>query len=206
MKTFRILLFVIVTGTFAACDEDLYFDNGKRVTGNGEIQTESVAVADFSSIDLENVSNVYVETGPACKVVFTAYENILPYMEAKVIGDELVLKFNRDINVNSDEEIRVDITLPELEKITLSGVGNFYLDGPQQENLELELNGVGNIEAYGLQVINGYVELNGTGNVEIDAKEYLSVDIDGLGNVYYKGDPDLALDINGLGEVVAEED
>ena len=205
MKTFRIILFVVIAGAFTACDEDGYFDNGKRVTGTGEIESVSVGVIDFSSVNLENVSNVYVETGLACKVVFTAYENILPYMEAKFIGDELVLKFNRDINVNSDEEIRVDITLPELDKITLSGAGNFYINGPQQEELELELNGVGNIEAFGLRVINGYVELNGTGNIQIDAKEYLSVDIDGLGNVYYKGDPELALDINGLGEVVAED-
>jgi len=205
MKTFKILLFTFFLGSLFACDEDdFFFDNGRRVTGRGAIESESVFVNDFTSIDLENVSNVYVETGTECKVVFTAYENILPYMEAEVMGNELILRFNRDISVNSNEEIRVDITLPELEKVTLSGVGNFYLNGPQQQSLDVELNGVGNIEAFGLPVYNSRIELNGTGNVEIMSKETLDVDIDGLGNVYYRGDPDISIDINGLGEVIKD--
>jgi hypothetical protein len=189
---------------FSCCDEDFTYDNDRKITGRGNIESESVVVDEFSSIDLENVSNVYVETGKDYKVVFTAYENILPYMDAVVIGDELFLRFAKDINVSSDEEIRVDVTLPELEKVTLSGVGNFYLNGPQQRDLELELDGVGNIEAYGLKVLYGIVNIDGTGNVEIDAKEKLTVDIDGMGNVYYRGDPELVVDINGLGEVVRD--
>ena len=125
-------------------------------------------------------------------------------MDADVIGDELLLRFNKDISVNSDKEIRVDIMVPELEKVTLSGVGNFYLTGPQQYMLEIELDGVGNVEAFGLKVLNGFVDINGNGNVEIDAKENLSVDIDGLGNVYYRGDPKLTININGLGDVVRD--
>ena len=204
MKTF-ILLFSFIAVLFISCEEDEpIFNNNRRVTGLGEIVSRSVVVDDFTAIDLENVSNVYIETGKARKVVFTAYENIIPYMEAVVIGDELLLRFNRDISVNSDEEIRVDITVPAIEKVTLSGVGNFYLNGPQQSNLDLELNGVGNIEAFGLKVLRGSVDINGTGNVEIDAKEYLYVDIDGLGNVYYRGDPELSIDINGLGDVVKD--
>ena len=204
MKTF-ILLFSFIAVLFISCEEDEpIFNNNRRVTGLGEIVSRSVVVDDFNAIDLENVSNVYIETGKARKVVFTAYENIIPYMEAVVIGDELLLRFNRDISVNSDEEIRVDITVPAIEKVTLSGVGNFYLNGPQQSNLDLELNGVGNIEAFGLKVLRGSVDINGTGNVEIDAKEYLYVDIDGLGNVYYRGDPELSIDINGLGDVVKD--
>ncbi len=204
MKTIKILIMTFVLGSFIACEDDCLFDNDHRVTGRGDIETESVYVNDFSSIDLQNVSNVYVETGKECKVVFTAYENILPYMEADVRGDELILRFNRNINVNSDEEIRVDITLPELDRVTLSGVGNFYISGPQQQSIEMELDGVGNIEAFDLPVYDASIELNGTGNIEILAKDYLSVDLDGLGNVYYRGNPDLDLDINGLGEVVKD--
>ena len=205
MKTFYFLLILSIVTIFMGCEEDDYlFNNDRRITGSGEIRSRSVVVDYFIAIDLENVSNVYVETGKARKVVFTAYENILPYMDADVIGDELILRFNKDINVNSDEEIRVDITVPELEKVTLSGVGNFILTGPQQYKLEVELDGVGNVEAFGLKALNGIVNIDGTGNVEIDAKEHLTVDIDGMGNVYYRGNPELSIDINGLGEVVKD--
>jgi hypothetical protein len=205
MKTIKILLLAFILGSFFACDEDdFFFDNNRRVTGRGDIESQSVVVDEFSSIDLEGVSNVYIETGSECKVVFTAYANILSYMVADVVGDQLILRFDRDISVNSDEEIRVDITLPELDKVTLSGVGNFYINGTQQNSLDIELNGVGNVEAFGLPVYDGRIELNGTGNVEILAKDNLEVDIDGLGNVYYRGDPDITVDINGLGEVIKD--
>jgi hypothetical protein len=205
MKTFIILFIGAMLGTFTACDEDSYlFDNDNRVTGRGDIESDQVYVNDFTSIDLENVSNVYVEVGKEQKVVFTAYENILPYMEADVVGDELVLRFNSNINVNSDKEIRVDITVTEFEKVTLSGVGNIYLSGPQQQSLKIELNGVGNIEAFELPVNEAEIELNGTGNIEIRAKESLEVDIDGLGNVYYQGEPEIIADINGLGEIIRD--
>jgi hypothetical protein len=205
MKTLNIILAGAILGTFIACDEDSYiFDNDNRVTGRGDIETDEVFVNEFSSIDLENVSNVYVLTGKEQSITFTAYENILPYMEADVVGDELVLRFMRNISVNSDEEIRVDITIPELEKVTLSGVGNFYLSGPTQESIELEINGVGNIEAFNLPVYSAEIELNGTGNIEVKAKDLLEVDIDGLGNVYYQGEPEIIADINGLGEIIQD--
>ena len=205
MKTYHIILVFLAAMFLSGCEEDNgLFDNDRRITGTGEIKSKSVVVEDFTAVDLENVSNVYIEVAKSRKVVFTAYENILPYMDAHVIGDELLLRFNKDISVNSDKEIRVDIMVPELEKVTLSGVGNFYLTGPQQYMLEIELDGVGNVEAFGLKVLNGFVDINGNGNVEIDAKENLSVDIDGLGNVYYRGDPKLTININGLGDVVRD--
>ena len=202
MKTIYILVALLPLLLTVSCDEDAIFDNDRRVTGFGDYESESVVVDDFDAIDLENVSNVYVTTGRDRKVVFTAYENILPYMEAVVIGDELVLRFNKNINVNSDKEICVDISVPSIDEVTLSGVGNFYLKGPYQGSLHLNLDGVGNIEAYDLPVDRASVDINGNGNVKINAKELLEVDIDGLGNVYYKGDPKLSIDINGLGEVI----
>jgi hypothetical protein len=108
------------------------FDNDQHIKGHGSIRTKDISVSNFSKIKLENVSNVYVSTGESITVEFTTYENILKYMDAYVKNDELVLKFRNNIDVISDEEIKVVITMPELEKVTLNGVGNFYLDGPSR--------------------------------------------------------------------------
>jgi hypothetical protein len=183
-----------------ACDEEAF----QRVTGEGKVESITATVEDFSSVELEHVANVYITTGQEKKVVFTAYENILPYMQAVVMGDQLILRFNRNITVNTDEEIRIDISVPSVEEISLEGVGNFYLNGPSQNSLKINLDGVGNVESYGLPVLNGDVDIDGTGSVEVDAEETLKVDIDGLGNVYYKGTPQLTIDINGLGEVIRD--
>lgn len=202
MNLYKISFLLLVIACLIGCDEDDILDSNERVTGTGEVKTQVLYVDDFDAIDLEGVANVYIETGKKQSVSFTAYENLLKYMKADVVGDELIIKFRDNISVNSDEEIRVDITLEELDKVTLSGVGNFYLSGTFQDYLEIELNGVGNVEAYGLPVYHANVDINGTGNVEVRAKDMLEVDIDGLGNVYYQGNPQINADINGLGEIV----
>ncbi|MBN1598762.1 MAG: DUF2807 domain-containing protein [Bacteroidales bacterium] len=196
-----IIPILIIISILSSCSDDIFFEND-RITGTGEIRTEVIPVSDFSSIDLECVANVYVNVGTPREVRFTAYENILPVMEARVIGDELLLQFNTDNEINTDKEIRIDITTETLEKVTLSGVGNFTLTGPSQQSLDIELNGVGNIFAYELPVYHATVEINGVGNVEVRSKETLYVDIDGMGNVYYLEDPVIIADISGMGEVL----
>jgi hypothetical protein len=202
MKTLNIFLLLSLVLACISCDESFWDEDSKRITGDGEIKELTVDLPDFEFVDLEGVANVYIETGHDQHVTLEAYENILSYMVAEVVGDELVIRFKENLSVNSDEEIRVDISMPSLSGVSLTGVGNFYLSGPPQELLSLEINGVGNIEAYGLPVYQGIAEINGTGNIEIRAKETLEVDIDGLGNVYYRDYPQLNTDISGLGEVV----
>lgn len=202
MKNLNIFLFMILGQVCISCGDNFWDNDSKRITGDGEIKETTIHLPDFEFVDLEGVANVYIETGYDQKVTMKAYENILSYMVAEVIGDELILRFKENISVNSDEEIRIDISMPSLSGVNLSGVGNFYISGPPQELLSLEINGVGNIEAYGLPVYCGVAEINGTGNIEIRAKETLTVDIDGLGNVYYHDFPELTIDISGLGEVV----
>jgi hypothetical protein len=203
MKIYFSLITVIIF-LCISCSEDPYIEDNNRIVGTGPVITGNIVTAPFTSLDLEGVANVYIETGREQSITFTAYKNILAHMEGRVAGDRLIVRFTDDVRVSSDKEIRVDITIPEMNKVTLSGVGNFYLKGPTQESLDLELNGVGNIDAFNLPVYIGIVEMNGTGNVKIRAKDRLEVDIDGLGNVYYQGSPELHIDISGLGEVVSD--
>ncbi|MGD2033911.1 MAG: DUF2807 domain-containing protein [Bacteroidales bacterium] len=202
MKKITVYLSIALIIVSVACSEDVWFDDNKRVTGQGEVKRTELDLPGFESVDLEGVANVYISTGLDQRVSIEAYENILPYLGLSVIGDELIIRFKENISVNSDEEIRVDISVPVMKKVTLSGVGNFYLDGPPQETLYLGIDGVGSIESYDLPVYHGIAEINGNGNIEIRAKETLEVDIDGLGNVYYRDFPDISVDISGLGEVV----
>jgi hypothetical protein len=199
-----LILGAIALGISSCCEDDFMFDNNHHIKGRGTIETKNIITDNFSKVKLENVANVNITTGETYSVEFTAYENILEYMDADVIGDELVLKYRHNIDVSSDEEIKIDITMPEIKKVTLNGVGNFYLSGPIQEQLNIDLNGVGNINAFELPVYQGDIDVNGTGNVKIFATEKLNININGIGNVYYQGDPDLSYDINGFGEVVKD--
>ncbi len=203
MKTKFLVVLVPLLSIWAACEKDEEkAPDPLRITGRGEVLSELEVVNPFTGICLEGVANVYVTTGQERKVVLTAYENILPYLDAHVVGDELLIRFNEDITVNSDKEIRVDISVPNLKEISLTGVGNFHVDGSGQESLSVNLEGVGNVYAFGLPLDRALVNIDGNGNVEIDAKDELVVDIDGLGNVYYKGSPQIRMEVNGLGEVV----
>ena len=203
MKKINILLLgTVALFLGSCCEEDFNFDNNHHIRGHGIIKTKNISVGDFSKIELENVANVYITTDESVSVEITAYENILNYLEAKVTDGELELKTRDHYEVSSDKEIRVDITMPEINKVTLNGVGDFFINGPEQEILNIDLNGVGNVNAFELPVYQGDVDINGTGNVKMQAKESLNVDINGIGNVHYQGDPELSVNINGFGNVV----
>ena len=198
------IIYALMLGSmlFTCCDDEPFNDDNNRVTGTGDMTTESVTVAEFEAIDLEGVANVIIHTGMQQSVKLTTYENLHEYYEFHVVGDELMVRIKDGIRINSDEEIQLDISVNYLEKITLSGVGNFSMQGKPQDNLDIQLSGVGNVEAFDLPVKFGNIHIEGTGNVYINASETLDVDIDGMGNVYYKNSPDINQDINGLGELI----
>ena len=88
MKNNFIILVAITLVLGSCCDENFTYDNNHRhIRGHGAIKTESISVENFTSVKLENVANVDIQTGKSFLVEFTAYENILDYIEAEVIRE-----------------------------------------------------------------------------------------------------------------------
>ena len=121
-------------------------DEEKKVKGSGNIETQTVDVSNFDQITLEISGDVYVEHGPTESVTVETDDNILPLLETKVRGKELVLTTKPNQGIDPSRKIVYRITAKDLRGISIRGSGNFNVSPLQSDSMDLSLDGSGNIE------------------------------------------------------------
>ncbi len=219
-----VLLPFLILGLFftRSCDvddNDSAFNNN-CLTGNGAIVTETRSVNDFQNVYHAGVAQIFLSRGPQEDLRIEAQRNVLDALETEVSNNTLTIEFNRC--VNTIEDVKIYITIPEIRtlelvgvgsiemqddfeldelQVTLTGVGDFILRGIA-DMLSIDLLGVGDIHAFELVSDRCDIELLGVGDVEVFASDQLDIRITGNGNVFYKGDPIVNTTITGSGTVV----
>jgi len=214
-----LLLFI----TSLACQVSFRGLNWKRVTGSGELIKVNRPVEPFTQIDLDGIGRMQVEYGENTSLRIEAEDNIIQYIESEVVGDTLRIFIKKGTNLNPTEPIRYFVTLPQLEKVSLSGVGditlpeveidsfsihisgagNIEMEAVSAEELEVEMSGLGSINIGGGQVGTQQVEISGSGT--FDAREMQSEDakinLSGLGSAFVWVTSSLEVEISGAGSV-----
>lgn len=216
VKPIAVSLFLIVT--FISC-------NKEKISGSGEIVSESRNVANFYSVSAYGSSKVYITYGPQYAVTVGGYENIVPRLKTVVEDGTLVIKYDNDVNISNDNS-EVHITMPTLQsvsshgsneiKVTGSfigmesftastfGSGDINIEGGNSKNLLFKISGSGDITAFGLLTENAVVQISGSGDAGVFVSKNLKATISGSGNVYYKGNPVIDASVSGSGKVIAQ--
>jgi hypothetical protein len=213
MKTLvvTLLLTLILTGC-----EDIY-PGFRYFKGTGSLQIEKHNVPAFTEIESSIDANITIIRGTSHSVTVTAQGNILPYIRTTISNGKLHISTG-NFTIHSDSLISIEIVVPELETISLSGCGvirsecavqRISLSGAGEvictgatDQVEARLSGTGVINLAGMQVRIAEIRISGNGNVKVNAWEQLDVSISGMGNVYYIGNPKLNQKISGIGNVV----
>lgn len=198
-KVYGLLISAFLIICLIGCEDD---NKDIVITGTGDIISQTVDAPSFNSIKLVGVANIYITIGDTQRVVLKAQQEILDVMTYEVSNEELTLSFEEDVSINTSEEIAVEIIIPEIDKITLIGTGNFELSGEKQDELIIELIGTGNVKAYNLEVDTCTITISGVGNCEVRVNNSLNVTLSGVGFVYYKGNPTVQSNISGVGNVI----
>lgn len=97
------------------------FAFGHALSGNGNLKTETRKAAGFSAVDMSGVGSLRLRRGPAYAVTVTLDENLLDAYESRVERGTLVLGFKNLTTVNRLTKLVVEVTMPELEGLSLSG-------------------------------------------------------------------------------------
>jgi hypothetical protein len=177
-------------------------DNIRNVIGTGPIVSKTLTLDEFSKIENTGVADIYVTLGSPQSVVLKAQQNIIDIMTIGVVGDELKIGLENGVNIERAEEIRFDITIPEITSLILTGVGDFILSGDYQEELTIILTGVGWVRAFDLEVGTCNITITGVADCEVNVKNEMIVTIIGVGNVYWKGHPTISSSISGVGALI----
>ncbi len=102
--------------------------------------------------------------------------------------------------------LAIDITMPELEEISINGSGDAEVIGIDNEEIVLNVHGSGDLYVTG-RSDNVEIELHGSGDIEMDEVRGDAVDIEvhGSGNVEFSGGTcdNINIEIEGSGDVDA---
>lgn len=116
---------------------------------------------------------------------------------------------------------RVEVTLPSVSSLRISGAGNVIYHDIQQEELSLDVSGAGTIDvtgkvnrleadvsgagsitAYLLSAAHGRLRVSGAGNIKATATDSVVARVSGVGKIKIGGNPPQRdTDVSGIGKI-----
>jgi hypothetical protein len=178
------------------------------VTGSGEIVTQTVNVRNFDRVTLAASGDVYIEQGDTESLTIEADDNILPLLQARVRGDELILGMKPNLGLNPSQPIVYRLTVRDLNELSLNGSGNMDVEFVKTEDIKISIRGSGNITFQELTAKRVSLDLSGSGSIDIDELDASEVDttMPGSGDITLNGKAEVQdVSINGSGNYLAGE-
>lgn len=195
-------------------------------TGNASCQSkETRSVSGFTKIAYGISGDLFIRIGPEFRVVLEGDKDDIEDVVTEVSGDRLIIRQDNWRWSLRNEKVTVNITLPELEALGVSGSGRAeIMDNVESDELNFGVSGSGKLITAGLNVDrficgisgsgnvilgssgsidNGEISISGSGGfsgegVEID---HLEVRISGSGNCRCKAGDSIDAHVSGSGNV-----
>ncbi|VAW27964.1 hypothetical protein MNBD_BACTEROID07-725 [hydrothermal vent metagenome] len=157
-----------------------------QMRGNGIVEEQTRALKGFSAISSTGSVDVFVKQGDAYSVVVRADGNLLNYVKTEVRNNTLFISVTR--NIWRAKTLEVHITMKTLQKVVMSGSGDFYSNAPfSAQNLQFVLSGSGDVKA-ALAAKNVQIKVRGSGDIEVNGiRGNLGIDVKGSGDVEASG-------------------
>ena len=195
------------------------YGDGPTVQGNGEEAMEERSVGDFERLAVQGAFQVQVAIGSPTSVVVRGDENLLQHVRTLVRDGSLEIRQQR--NLRPDVPLSIEVRVPSLRSLAVSGSSAVELDGVQEAELELRASGSSVLRARGraehlraecsgacrleldeLVVETARVELSGSCRAELRTERELSIESSGSSEVVYRGAGRLgAVEINGSARI-----
>ena len=189
------------------------------VPGSGVAATSTRALPNFSGMDLAGSNNVTVVAGARQSVVVHADSNLLSRVTTQVKAGTLIIGDVGSFEAKSP--MYVEVSVPSLTALDLSGSGNITVTGIRASRLTVTVPGSGDIAASGSvarlnaestapvmrnSAVSSRGTLNavvsGSGTIFVTATQSLDAKVPGSGAVFYSGNPaKVTTSITGSGAV-----
>jgi hypothetical protein len=174
----------------------------------------------FEGVELAGSNDVIVRVGGEQSVVVHADDELIDRVLTDVRGRLLVID-NEEGNYTSSTPMRVEITVPSLDEVTLSGSGAVSVSDVVADELRVSLSGSGAVDASGTAdrvavTVSGSGDaqlgavvardaravVSGSGRIVLNATESLDASVPGSGAILYSGEPEhVSSSITGVGVV-----
>ena len=210
--------------TLAVLALALLFLSGCRwagVKGNGDIETETRSLGDFTTIEASGAYEVtWTHGAPSLQI--TADSNLLKLIDTDIDGKQLKIEWEKQLRPTRTIKVRISssaLTGAELNGavrlnaadmrtpsfvLEANGATRVALKGTL-DGLAASMNGASRLEAEELRARVAELSINGAGRADVNASELLRVAVSGAGRVNYVGHPRIEKDISGAGRITRRE-
>jgi hypothetical protein len=199
-----LLLIVLLFAPSLACGSF----RTNSVVGSGEIVNQTIDVSNFDRVTLEGFGDVFIEQGQTESLSVETDDNLISSLDIKVRGKELVLGVKRGVDIQPSRSVLYNLTVRDLNGITLAGSGTFEVGPVESASLSVSLPGSGDINLKGLTAEQLSIELNGSGNItvgDVDVKT-AKTSLRGSGDIQLEGKSNTQeIGMNGSGNYLAGE-
>jgi hypothetical protein len=188
--------------------------------GSGVPATQTREVAPFNGVELAGGNNVVIRVGEKQSVVVKADDNLLNRVTTQVKSGALVIG-NTSGGLTAKSPMSVEVNVPSLNALALTGSGNILVSGIKPESLTVTLSGSGNLLGSGTATslditVSGYgnarfthvaadnvhAVMSGSGAIFVTATKSLDASVPGSGTITYAGNPqDVTKSVTGLGAI-----
>jgi hypothetical protein len=172
------------------------------------LQTQQMDLTGFTAVDAGYGFDVIIKQGSNYSVKITTNENMMQYMDVKVVGQTLDIKVN---GIHWTSTLKAEITMPDVTAVSLSGgskadVSGFNLTHSfrvdlsggsritmtgQATDLSVQASGGSNLMLGDLQVHNVNVDLSGGSQGTVNLDGTLDANLSGGSHLSYRGSPTL---------------
>jgi hypothetical protein len=191
--------------------------------GNGVLKTEKRFVTEFYGVENHTDFDVEIIADRDYGVEVIADENLLSYIKTSVRDGNLIVDTDNDRCIKSRHDIVIEVRMPSIDMIELTGSGNIDADDFDCNNIEIRNSGSGDIDILNIvspEVVDivltgsgdivlwgkarkGIYTLSGSGNIEADdfKVEHCEATNSGSGNIYCYVYDFLRATISGSGDI-----
>ena len=199
----RIIFLLLTFSVFTIGCNGAYHSS---VEGDGNEQTKSYSVSEFTTIDASSAFEIDVVVGQSQSVEIKTDENLLEYVKVFVKNKTLFLELENNVNVNGN--MKAIISAESIHGVDLSGAckinieniesTNFTVDvsgackgtfSGTVENLNLDLSGATKLNTVELKAKNLNIDMSGASKLEVYCENSLKVDASGASKIIVYGDP-----------------
>lgn len=185
MKTKRLFLLAIIA--LCSIHASMGLDLQKRVKGNEQFASEERLAEPFNSLSASGSIDIQIEYSPIqAPLRIEAESNIIPLIKTTVKKGVLNIEFEKKRSISPNAAVRVIVSVPEIQSVTLGGSGNLIFgSGFNQPTLKVTINGSGSINFIDTKAEQLDIVVNGSGDLRgsIFAHKDIRMNLKGSGNI-----------------------
>jgi len=156
----------------------------KRIKGSGEVITKSRKMKSFDAIAVGGNFEVILTNDNSNTLTIKADNNIMPYIITEVEGGTLKIKFKKNVNIRTSNDIIITVPVKKIKRISLGGSGKIESkDLIKTNRLSINIGGSGTV-ALKVDADKISTAIGGSGTIKLSGKTHkISNSLAGSGSV-----------------------